>query len=128
MEWSEKIESKKYVFGTLISLIAAGIVSRGDVPDALMLVGIVLVAVVNQWLMFLIMSTAAHRTKESRRVTGGDNIKFVGKILLKFATMGGGFLLLVNYGRHLVAYALVLYTFQLIILVLSIKNRGALSK
>ena len=128
MEWSEKIENKKYFAGTVISLIAAWLVSRGVARDALMLMGIVLVAVLNQWLMFLIMGTAAQRTKETRYITPVDNLMFVGKILLKLATMGGGFLLLVNYGRHLVAYALVLYTFQLIILVLSIKNRGAFTK
>lgn len=121
MEWSEKIEIKKYLFGTAVSLGFAGYASNGSGHDFMLLCGIVCGSILNQWLMVKILGRALRRMTASVLESDSSFI-FVLQVVLKLVVLGIFFYSLIVYGRHLVLYGLILYTFQLIILVLSIKS------
>lgn len=126
MEWSEKIDSKKYLLGTFIGLVAAAVVVWGKWSEVLVLWTVTLVSTVNQWLLFRVLSGAMRRMMQSEQVTKEwrQPVIMVGQIVLKLGLLAAVFYFVVGHARHIVLYALVLFTFQLIILVLSIKNKG----
>jgi hypothetical protein len=129
MDWSEKIENKKYIGGTLVSVVIATTLTKAETRDAIVLVGVILCSALNQWLMFLILGKLLKQmTEESVRPNLITRAKLWLQVALKFSLLGGVFYYLISYSRHLVAHGLILYTFQLIILVLSIKNIGAFIK
>ncbi len=130
MEWSERIDNRKYLIGSVIGLLAGALVARGQWIDMLILWGVVFVAAANQWLLFRALAYALRRMLQSDEVPnpGRGQLIMMGQIILKLGLLAGAFYYVVGYARHLVPYALVLFTFQLIILVLSIKNKGAFPK
>jgi len=93
------------------------------------LLGIVAGSVLNQWLMFVILGKLLRRMTDGvRKVSWMEQAVLWGQIGLKFSLLGAIFYYLIVHARHVVAQGLLLYTFQLIILVLSIKNIGAFLK
>lgn len=129
MEWSEKINNKKYFAGTIVAILLAVLGGKGFQLESLLLSLVVLASVINQWLMFVILGKLLKRmTTQLYKVSWFEQFVLWGQIFLKFALLGAVFYYLITHARHIVAHGLILYTFQLIILVLSIKNIGALIK
>ena len=122
MDWSEKIDNRKYIGGTLIAFIIIGYVTRGRVPDSIYLTGVTVGSVLNQWLMFVILGKVLKQISFSEKLNLTQRVTFWLQIALKFFLLGSIFYVLIVHARHIVAQGLILYTFQLIILVLSIKN------
>jgi hypothetical protein len=122
MDWSEKINNKKYIGGTLVSLSILAYTTRGVLPDTLYLLAVVLGSVINQWLMFVILGKVLLQISHEQKLSSTQRLTFWLQIGLKFFLLGSIFYVLIVHARHLVAQGLILYTFQLIILVLSIKN------
>ena len=96
---------------------------KGNTQDFLLLCGIILGSVLNQWLMVRILGKALSRIL-SEPGDAGNGLVFAGQIVLKLVVLGVFFYALIVYGRHLALTGILLYTFQLIILVLSIKSRS----
>jgi hypothetical protein len=129
MDWSERIDNKKYFVGTLVALSFASFAGRMSLFDALFLVGIIIATVLNQWLMFVVLGKLLRSMMEQQsKPSRYQQLVLWGQIGLKFSVLGAMFYFLIGYARHLAAFGLILYTFQLIILVLSIKNIGAFLK
>ena len=129
MEWSGKIDNKKYFAGTVVAAGLAAFAGKGQLTESVFLLGVVAASVANQWLMFVILGKLLRRmTDSARKITWMDQAVLWLQIGLKFSLLGGLFFSLIVYARHVVAQGLLLYTFQLIILVLSIKNIGAFLK
>lgn len=122
MEWSKKIDNRKYAAGTIIALIIIGYVTRGQWSDALFLLMVTLGSALNQWLMFVILGKVFKQMIENKKLTFTQRLILWSQVALKFFMLGAIFYSLIVYARHIVAQGLILYTFQLIILVLSIKN------
>ena len=122
MDWSEKIDNRKYIGGTLVAMIVIGYVTKGRVPDSIYLLGVTLGSFLNQWLMFAILGKVLKQLHNNEKLTSLQKMTFWLQIALKFLLLGGIFYVLIVHARHIVAQGLILYTFQLIILVLSIKN------
>lgn len=121
MEWSERIDNRKYLFGTVLAFGFAIYAGKQGVVDTLLLCGIVIGSILNQWLMVKILGRALKKmTSAPGEVSGGG--WFALQVVLKLSVLGCLFYALIVYGRHLAAFGLILYTFQLIILVLSIKS------
>lgn len=129
MEWSEKISNKKYLVGTAFALLLALYAGRSSWLGVGILAGVVLASVLNQWLMFVVLGKLlSNMTEDMTPLSRGQKLVLWGQIALKFSLLGAVFYFLISEARHLVAQGLLLYTFQLIILVLSIKNIGAFLK
>jgi hypothetical protein len=122
MDWSEKIDNRKYIGGTLVALIIIAYVTRGRIPDSIYLLGVTVGSVLNQWLMFIILGKVLKQISFSEKLNFAQRLTFWFQIALKFFLLGSIFYVLIVHARHIVAQGLILYTFQLIILVLSIKN------
>lgn len=121
MVWSEKIDNRKYLIGTSIAVGFAWWAGKGNLSDFMLLCGIILGSAMNQWLMVKILGKALSRILD-KPSEAGSGWGFAVQIILKLLVLGGFFYALIIYGRHLALYGLLLYTFQLIILVLSIKS------
>jgi hypothetical protein len=122
MEWSQRINNIKYAIGTLLSLLFALYSSKAQFPAVAYLLMVVVGSVLNQWLMFVILGKVLQQITENQKLNAHQKIVFWLQIALKFAVLGGVFYTLIVHARPIVAQGLILYTFQLIILVLSIKN------
>jgi hypothetical protein len=122
MEWSKKIDNRKYVTGTMFALGIIAYVTRGRYPDVLFLLIVTLGSALNQWLMFVILGKIFKQITENKKISLYQKFLFWFQIALKFFLLGSIFYALIVHARHVVAQGLILYTFQLIILVLSIKN------
>ncbi len=110
----------------MTALLLAGLAARWDALDWMLLCAIVLSSALNQWLMVLIFGAAFRKMAGSAEET--SNLKLAGKMVLKMAVILVSFYALIKFGRHLVLHGIILYTFQLIILVMSIKKGSAFSK
>lgn len=125
MYWSKKINNKKYFTGTLVATILAMLGGLGRPVDTLTLFVVVAGSVLYQWLMFVILEKMFWRKAQG---DDADSFKtkmiFRTQVALKFSVMGFIFYYLTHYARHIVAQGMILFTFQLIILILSIKNIG----
>lgn len=97
-------------------------VTRGRYPDVLFLLIVTLGSALNQWLMFVILGKIFKQITENKKISLYQKFLFWFQIALKFFLLGSIFYALIVHARHVVAQGLILYTFQLIILVLSIKN------
>ena len=128
MGWSEKIDNRKYLFGSSVGLLAACFAAKWEMHGTILLSAIVIGSALNQWLMFLILGRALGRMTQEGGNEGRNAFVFALQIVGKFAVLGVPFYVLIQQARHLVLFGLVLFTFQLIILVLSIRNRGTFSK
>jgi len=128
MDWSTKIDNKKYGLGTLIALLVTAFVTKGKLPDAIYLLTVTMGSVLNQWLMFLIFGKVFNNITQNTKFTFQQKIILGLQVALKFIMLGSLFYLLIVHARHVVAQGLILYTFQLIILILSIKNITASMK
>ncbi len=129
MDWSEKIDNKKYLSGTLIAVVFAVYAGRSAPFDAAFLLGVIGASVLNQWLMFRVLGKLLQGMNELPSKPGRyQRLVLWGQITLKFSVLGVMFYFLITHARHLAAQGLLLYTFQLIILILSIKNISAFLK
>lgn len=125
MEWSEKIDNKKYFLGTIAAVVIGLFAAKGSLFNSLLLLIVIAGSVLNQWLMFVILGKLLSRmTAEARDLSLTEKLTLWIQIALKFSILGAIFYYLILYARHIVAQGLLLYTFQLIILILSIKNIG----
>ena len=123
MDWSEKIDNKKYFGGTFIAVVFALVAGKWRLMETAFLLGIVLGTMINQWLMFVILGKLLQRVTDGKsKVSWMDQMTLWLQVGLKFFLLGALFYYLVIYARHVAAQGLLLYTFQLIILILSIKN------
>ncbi len=95
--------------------------AKGVLPDFALLCGIIFASIFNQWLMVKILSKALGKIL-SQPQEAGSGWGFAVQIVLKLFVLGGFFFALIVYGRHQALNGILLYTFQLIILVLSIKS------
>ena len=129
MDWSEKIDNKKYFGGTFIAVVFAVYAGRSAVLDASLLLGIIAASVLNQWLTFKVLGKLLRGMNELPSKSGrSQRLVLWGQITLKFSVLGVMFYFLITHARYLAAQGLLLYTFQLIILILSIKNISAFLK
>jgi predicted membrane channel-forming protein YqfA (hemolysin III family) len=128
LEWSERISNKRYLFGTIVALGLAVWGAQGDVYATLLLCGAVLASVANQWLMFSILGRAFRHMTQGSQAKSMRSPLFMLQVVVKLFGMGAFFFLLAEKGRTVLFQGVVLYTFQLIILVWSIKNRSAFFK
>jgi hypothetical protein len=79
--------------------------------------------------MFRVLGKLLQGMKNLPSKLGGyKRLVLWGQITLKFTVLGVMFYFLITRARHLAAQGLLLYTFQLIILILSIKNISAFLK
>lgn len=126
MFWLEKIDNKKYIFGSLVNL---GLSLYAGWPDA----------VVSWWLAYMVIGAALNhfftiqvfgRLVESQKRTGSaaTKTKLLFNLVFKVFFLLSAFLGLLLFARGKVLHGLVIYIFQLIILFLSIKNIGQLLK
>jgi hypothetical protein len=122
MEWSKKINNRKYATGTIFALGIIAYVTKGRFPDVLFLLVVTLGSALNQWLMFVILGKIFKQITENQKLSLYQKFLFWFQIALKFFLLGSIFYALIVHARHIVAQGLILYTFQLIILILSIKN------
>lgn len=129
MGWSENVSNKKYFAGCVIALVYALYFGRGSVLEALLLIGMIVASGLSQWIMFKILGKFLVNMTEKRGATDRfSQVVLWGQVTLKFSLMGIAIFMLVTWARHLVSHGLILYTFQLIILILSIKNIHAFLK
>lgn len=125
MDWSEKIDIKKYWLGTVAAVIIGLFAAKWNAYDAAILLTVIGGSVLNQWLMFIILGKLLGRmSAEARELSITEKLTLWIQVALKFSVLGAIFYYLILYARHIVAQGLLLYTFQLIILILSIKNIG----
>jgi hypothetical protein len=122
MDWSKKIDKRRYVMGTLLLLGVAIYMAKARFPDATYLLLVTIGSALNQYLMFLILGKVLKQTSKNQKLSPNQKSMFWFQISLKFILLGTVFYVLIVYARHMVAQGLILYTFQLIILILSIKN------
>ncbi|MCE3011900.1 MAG: hypothetical protein LW878_02435 [Proteobacteria bacterium] len=122
MEWSKKIDNRKYAIGTFFALVIIAYVTRGRFPDVIYLLVVTLGSALNQWLMFVILGKIFKQIAENKKFSLYQKFLFWLQVALKFFLLGSIFYALIVHARHVVAQGLILYTFQLIILILSIKN------
>lgn len=108
-----------------MATILAMLGGLGRPVDTITLFVVVAGSVLYQWLMFVILEKMFRRKAQDGEV---DSFKskmiFRAQVALKFSVMGLIFYYLTHYARHIVAQGMILFTFQLIILILSIKNIG----
>jgi hypothetical protein len=127
MEWLKKINLKRYFVGSILNLLSSVLIifSRSQVSDFWMIFLIYVSSILNQALLMAIL------WKAMKKIEGGDErgareaLVFTLQILGKLAFLGGSFLLVATYARELISYGLFLYTFQLIILIVSIRKRDS---
>jgi hypothetical protein len=125
MDWSEKIDNKKYWLGTVAAVVIGLFAAKWNIADAVILLTVIGGSVLNQWLMFVILGKLLSRmSDEARQLSLTEKLTLWIQVALKFSILGAIFYYLILYARHVVAQGLLLYTFQLIILILSIKNIG----
>ncbi len=122
MDWSTKIDNRKYLLGTLIAFGIIGYVTKARFPDVAFLSMVTVGSALNQWLMFVILGKIFNQMTENKKLSFYQKFIFWLQVALKFFMLGSIFYALIVHARHVVAQGLILYTFQLIILVLSIKN------
>ena len=108
--------------GTMLLLGVAVYMAKARFPDATYLLLVTIGSALNQYLMFLILGKVLKQTSKNQKLTPNQKSMFWFQISLKFILLGTVFYVLIVYARHMVAQGLILYTFQLIILILSIKN------
>ncbi len=129
MGWSENVSNKKYFAGSLVALFYALYFGRDSAVEAALLVGMIVASGLSHWIMFIILGKFLLNMTESRGASDRfSRVVLWGQVTLKFSVMIIMIFLLVTWGRHLVSHGLILYTFQLIILILSIKNIHAFLK
>jgi len=129
MGWSEKIDNKRYLAGCLLAVVYALYFGRNGFLDSMLLLGMILASGLSQWIMFKILGKFLSNMTQSRSASDRfSQLVLWGQVLLKFSVIGVMLFILITWGRHLVSHGLILYTFQLIILILSIKNIGAFLK
>lgn len=121
MEWSKKIDLKKYVFGTGLALCFAVYSGGGKLWPTLLLGFVVVASALNQWLWFKILNNLLKRM-QSNGLEQISKKRMVFEFCLKWLIIAASFYLLITYARAKIVQGLILYTFQLIILILSIKN------
>jgi uncharacterized membrane-anchored protein len=126
MSWAERIDNKKYIFGSCISVGFAVAVGYPSFSDSWWLVFLVLCSVGNQFFMVRALSALI----ESRARTGDapNKWKLFSSVILKTLFLVVGFIGLLSYAPNKVLQSLALYIFQLIIFALSIKNIGKFFK
>lgn len=127
MDLLEKISLRRYALGSVCAMAFALYVAHGQLGDSLLLLSGVLASALNQWLMFSLLGRAFNQTGEKLAPSKSFPALAL-QALVKLFGLGIYFYLLVKLGQHLLLEGVFLYTFQLIILVWSIKKRDAFYK
>ena len=126
MEWLRKINKKKYLLGTLINLIWIWFLLMGNFTATLLLSILVLCTIMNQVLLIGIVYRAYKNILALPDPNEGSvlakTISFLVAAILKLVVIIVPFWMITDFDRNLVLHGLILYTFQLIIFVLSIKK------
>jgi hypothetical protein len=118
MELNQKINFQKYLLLTIGNLLTGYAFSS----ENWQYLGIVvLFSAANQILLIKILDMVLNNNKESK-----NKFKLIAYFILKSTLLGSAFYILVLYARDQVLLGVILYIFQLIILVLSIKNIASL--
>lgn len=121
MDLKNRISLKKYSFGTAIGTGFALYSGEGDLVKTVALVNIIAASVLNHYLWFALLGKMVRKLSSPTKDKVG-RLGFILQILGKWLVLGLSFYLASQYARDKIAHALILFTFQLIILVLSIKN------
>ena len=126
MFWAKKVDSKKYLAGSVINLGFAFYSGWPDLVACFCLAYMIIGAALNHFFTIQVFG----RLVEDRINQSGDAQK--GKlglnIVLKIFFLLSAFLILLTFARQKILQGLIMYIFQLIILFLSIKNIGLLIK
>jgi hypothetical protein len=126
MSWVKKVDSKKYLFGSLINLGFGLYSGWPEVHSSLWLSYMVIGAALNHFFTISVFSRLVESQKNPERAARKG--KLILHIILKFFFLISAFIGLLTFARHKVIQGLLMYIFQLIILFLSIKNIGLLIK
>ena len=126
MEWLKKIDKKKYLLGTLVSFILIWSILGSNIKGSLLLSLLVMCTVMNQYLLVSIVAKSYNNILTLPEPTESSivakTISFLFASIMKLVVIVVPFWLITNYNKNLILHGLVLYTFQLIIFVLSIKK------
>lgn len=126
MSWLEKIDSKKYLFGSFVNLGLGLYSGWPDTLSCLWLSYMVIGAALNHYFTISVFSRMVESQKNPERTARKG--KLVVHIILKFFFLISAFIGLLTFAKDKVIQGLLMYIFQLIILFLSIKNIGQLIK
>lgn len=125
MSWTEKIDNKKYITGTVVNLLFGIYVGWPGLASTIWMVITILSISFNHYYTIKVFAQLV----QSRINQNTVSKKKLGLYLvLKTLSLFAAFLCLLIFNRDKVPQGLVLYIFQLIILFLSIKNIGQLFK
>jgi hypothetical protein len=126
MSWSKRINSLKYVIGTLLNFGFAIYAGLPNYEKVWWLCFVVISAVLNHFFMVLSLNKLA----ESRiaKINAKGNFQLFIYLICKTMFLGAGFICLMVYSPDKVPQGLIIYIFQLIIFGLSIKNIGKFFK
>jgi hypothetical protein len=123
MAWTEKIDNKKYVIGSIINIGFALYGGRENYVFALSLSYIVIASILNHVFMVtafvkLIKAMKNEDTDSSGKRNRKIMVLLIGKVLILISA----FVVLLKYAEPVILHGMLCYVFQLIILGLSIKN------
>lgn len=123
MAWTEKIDNKKYVIGSLINIGFAFYGGRDNYVFAASLIFVVVASILNHVFMVLAFTKLIKAMKdEDTDSSGKRNRKIMFSLMAKVLILIAAFVVLLKYAEPVILHGMLCYVFQLIILGLSIKN------
>lgn len=123
MAWTEKIDNKKYVIGSLVNASFAIYAGRNNFVYAASLVYIIVASILNHVFMVLAFAKLIKVMKdEDTESSGKRNRKIMFSLIAKVLVLISAFVVLLKYAEPMILHGMLCYVFQLIILGLSIKN------
>lgn len=126
MSWSKRINTKNYAIGTTANVLIAAYLGFPTLSAILTLVYVVIGSFLNQYYTVQVFERLI---KRADFIDGAPNKKpLFMHIILKIFFLISAFICLMVFHPEKVIYGLLGYTFQLIILFLSIKNIGQFFK
>ncbi len=123
MAWTEKIDNKNYVIGSLVNASFALYGGRDNLTYAACLLYIVIASILNHVFMVLAFTKLIKVMKdEDQESSGKRNRKIMFNLMAKVLVLISAFVVLLKYAEPMILHGMLCYVFQLIILGLSIKN------
>jgi len=123
MGWTEKIENKKYILGSVINLGFAIYGGKASWVFALCLSYVIIASILNHVFMVNAFVKLIKAMREEDTDTPGQrNRKIMFYLIAKVLILISAFIILLKYAEPVILYGMLCYVFQLIILGLSIKN------
>lgn len=126
MSWAKRIDNRNYTIGTAANIGIAVFLGLPSLSSVLTLVYVVIGAFLNQYYTIKVFERLIKRSEFTDSAPGKGPL-FI-HIFLKIFFLISAFVCLMVFNRDKVLYGLLGYTFQLIILFLSIKNIGQFFK